>query len=87
LYYHLPKEQAQRVGKMDLLENLVCQMSAAGARGSAGIVDHPWNSEHINQLPAEVRSTISHLCGSSSRAAHYFATYSENSRLLKLHFD
>ena len=70
------------------LLNLVCQMSPASARGSAGTADHPWNSEHIDHLPAEVRSAVSHLCGPSWRAAHYyFATYSENFRLLNLHFE
>jgi hypothetical protein len=72
---------------MALLLNLVCQMSTAAARGGAGTADHPWNSEHINQLPAEVRGAVSHLCGPSLRAAHYFATYSENSRFLNLHFE
>jgi hypothetical protein len=70
-----------------LLLNFVCQMSPAIARGGAGTADPPWNSEHIDQLPAEVRSAISHLCGPSLRAAHYFATYSENSRFLNLHFE
>lgn len=70
-----------------LLLNCVCQMSPTAARGGAATADHPWNSEHIDQLPAEVRSAISHLCGPSSRAAHYFATYSENSRFLNLHFE
>ena len=70
-----------------LLLNLVCELSTAVARGGAGTVDHPWNSEHIDQLPAEVRSAISHLCGPSLRAAHYFATYSENPRFLNLHFE
>jgi hypothetical protein len=70
-----------------LLLNFACQMSSAGARGGAGTADHPWNSEHISQLPAEVRSAIGHLCGPSLRAAHYFATYSENSQFLNLHFE
>lgn len=63
------------------------QMSAAVARSGMGTSDHPWNPEHINQLPAEVRSAISYLCGPSVRAAHYFATYSENARFLNLHFE
>jgi hypothetical protein len=57
-----------------LLLNFVCQMSPAIARGGAGTADPPWNSEYIDQLPAEVRSAISHLYGPSLRAAHYFAT-------------
>jgi hypothetical protein len=69
------------------LLSFIYPMSAAVARGSAATADHPWNPEHINQLPAEVRNAVSHLCGPSLRAAHYFATYSENSRFLKLHFE
>ena len=58
-------------------------MSPAVARGSMGTADPPWNPEHIDQLPAEVRNAVSHLCGPSLGAAHYFPTYSENSRLLR----
>jgi len=47
------------------LLNFVCQMSPAVSRGGGGTADPPWNSEHIDQLPAEVRSAISHLCGPS----------------------
>ena len=64
-----------------------CPMSPAVARSSAGNADHPWNPEHISQLPAEVRDAVSRLCGPSLRAAHYFATYSENSHFLNLHFE
>jgi hypothetical protein len=70
-----------------MLLSLIGQLSPAIARGSPGTGDHPWNPEHINQLPAEVRKAISYLCGPSLRAAHYFATYSENSRFLNLHFE
>jgi hypothetical protein len=69
------------------LLGFVCHMSAAVARGSMGAADPPWNPDHINQLPPEVRNAVSHLCGPSLRAAHYFATYAENSRFLNLHFE
>jgi hypothetical protein len=70
-----------------MLLSFICHMSPAVARGSMGTADPPWNPEHINQLPAEVRNAVSHLCGPSLGAAHYFATYSENSRFLNLHFE
>jgi hypothetical protein len=70
-----------------VLLTLICQMSSAVARSGPGNADHPWNPEHINQLPAEVRNAIGRLCGLSPRAAHYFATYSENSHFLNLHFE
>lgn len=70
-----------------ILVSFICHMPLAVARGGMGAADPPWNSEHINQLPAEVRNAVSHLCGPSLRAAHYFATYSENLRFLNLHFE
>ena len=70
-----------------LLLGCVGQISSADARSGAAPADPPWNSEHIDQLPAEVRSAVKRLCGPSLRAAHYFATYSENSRFLNLHFE
>ena len=70
-----------------MLLSLIGQLSPAIARGSAGTADHPWNPEHIDHLPLEVRNAISRLCGPSLRAAHYFATYSGNSRFLNLHFE
>jgi hypothetical protein len=70
-----------------MLLTLICHMSPAVARGSPGTADHPWNPEHIDHLPLEVRNAISRLCGPSLRAGHYFATYSGNSRFLNLHFE
>jgi hypothetical protein len=57
------------------------------ARGSQVGHDDPWNSERIDRLPPEVRSAVTRMCGTATRAAHYFATYFDNSRLIKLHFE
>jgi hypothetical protein len=57
---------------------LVCHMSPAVARSSPGNGDHPWNPEHIDRLPLEVRNAIGRLCGPSLRAGHYFATFPKN---------
>ena len=57
------------------------------ALGSQVGHDDPWNPEHINQLPLEVRDAVAQMCGSSPRAAHYFATYLDNSHIIKLHFE
>src|SRR5215813_12497907 len=57
------------------------------ARGSHAGHDGPWNSEHIGHLPPEVRDAVVHVCGNSPRAAHYFATYLDNSHIIKLHFE
>src|SRR5262249_10350643 len=46
--------------------------------------EDPWN---VSQLPPEVREAVMHLCGHLPSAEHYFATYFQNSRLIKLHFE
>jgi hypothetical protein len=61
--------------------------SAAFARGGLSNADPPWNTEHIDRLPEAVRKAVVRLCAERPRAAHYFATYSENSRLINLHFE
>ena len=48
----------------------------AASRGSAGSGDGPWNSHHIDVLPAEVRQYIAKLCKGPAMAQHDFATYS-----------
>ena len=69
------------------LLSLVGHGSAAVARGSQVSHDPPWNPEHISQLPKEIRQALFRLCGETALAAHYFATYSDNSRLINLHFE
>jgi hypothetical protein len=61
--------------------------STAFARGGLSNADPPWNTEHIDRLPEEVRNAVVRLCAEPPSAAHYFATYSENPRLIKLHFE
>ena len=68
-----------------LLLSLTNQL--AFARGSQAGHDDPWNSDHIDRWPPEVRSDVTRMCGNAARAAHYFATYLDNSRLIKLHFE
>ena len=58
----------------------------AYARGSYVGHDDPWNSERIDRLPPEVRNVVIHICA-DPRAGHYFATYFDNSHLIKLHFE
>jgi hypothetical protein len=57
------------------------------ARGSQVSHDAPWNSEHIDHLPPEIREAVIHMCGAASSAGHYFATYLDHSRVIKLHFE
>jgi hypothetical protein len=58
----------------------------AFARGSQAAHDAPVNSERIERLPPEVRDAVIHMCG-DPRAGHYFATYFDNSHLIRLHFE
>jgi hypothetical protein len=75
-----------RIVAAGLFLSFIGYLSPAVAGGGFGSGDSPWNPEHYDRLPAEVRKAVSHLCG-SLQAGHYFATYSENSRLLNLHFE
>ena len=66
---------------------MLCNQPLAFARSGQVSHDDPWNSERIDQLPPEVRSAVMRLCGHPPRAAHYFATYIDSSRVIKLHFE
>ncbi|WP_145927569.1 hypothetical protein [Bradyrhizobium neotropicale] len=65
---------------------LVATPQAFGLGSQVGH-DDPWNSEHIDRLPPNVRSAVTRMCGGSPRAAHYFATYLDHSRIIRLHFE
>lgn len=58
----------------------------AFARASQVGHDDPWNVDHIDSLPPVVRNAVMHMCA-DPRAGHYFATYFDNSRLIKLHYE
>ena len=58
----------------------------AFARGGLHLLDPTWNPQHISGLPAEVRNALAHMCG-DSQAEHQFARYSQNLRILILHFE
>ena len=59
--------------------------SLAFARGTLHLLGPAWNPEHIRSLPAEVRNALAHMCG-DPQAQHQFASYSQGSRVLVLHF-
>jgi hypothetical protein len=58
----------------------------AFARGGLHLLDPAWNPQHISGLPAEVRNAVAHMCR-DSQADHQFARYSQNLRILVLHFE
>jgi hypothetical protein len=51
---------------------LAASLSAAQAQFSH---DPPWNAEHIDRLPADIRSAVMAKCPVHPDAGHYFATY------------
>jgi hypothetical protein len=70
-----------------LAATLIAQPVPALARGGFGNADPPWNSDHLDRLPEEVQRAAKRLCPQAPHAAHYFATYSQNSRFINLHFE
>jgi hypothetical protein len=54
----------------------------ASTRGSQAGYDAPWNLEHIDRLPPEVRNAVIRTRRDRPRAGHDFATCFDNS-----HFD
>jgi hypothetical protein len=64
----------------------ITQMLPAFARSGGIHIEDPWNPQHINGLPPEIRNVLVHMCG-GPRAQHQFAGYFQNSRLIVLHFE
>lgn len=65
---------------------LICSETGSFARGRIGH-DDPLNSDRIDRLPPEIRTAVIRMCRDPPRASHYFATYIDNSRVVKLHFE
>ena len=65
----------------------LCAQSGALARGNGFLHDEPWSAERIDRLPPEVRNSVLHMCRVRPAAAHYFATYLDNARIIRLHFE
>ena len=55
---------------------LLCSELPAVSKGSAVNRDDPWNPQHIDDLPIEVRQYIVGVCHGPASAQHDFATYS-----------
>jgi hypothetical protein len=80
--------RARRLGSaIAALSILLCGQSGAFARGSQVSHDAPWNSEHIDHLPPEIRAAVIHMCGTPPSAGHYFATYLDHAHVVKLHYE
>lgn len=72
---------------ISILFVLGCAQSSALALGSAVIHDYPWDATRIDHLPPDVRRAVLRLCPEPPTAAHYFATYLNNSKIVRLHFE
>lgn len=55
-----------------ILQLSVCPVLS---KGSGSNSDPPWNHEHIDVLPADVRQYIAEICKGPPQAQHDFATY------------
>jgi hypothetical protein len=77
----------QRFSLTTVLLLLISGQTPVLARGSQVTHDDPWNSEHVDHLPPEVRNAVLKMCKTPPHAAHYFATYLDDSRVIKLHFE
>ena len=57
---------------------IISQVPPAFGRAGGMHAEDPWNPQHINGLPPEIRSVLGHMCA-SPRAQHQFAGYFQNS--------
>ena len=56
------------------------------AKGGSLLREQPYNPQHVDNLPAEVRTAVVHGCG-APKALHYLAGYRDNPRQVVLHFE
>jgi hypothetical protein len=56
-----------------------------GSADAQIIKDPPWNAEHIDHLPPNVRSAVIAKCSPRPDAGHYFATYFHDE--IHLHYE
>lgn len=69
------------------LSLMVCAALPAGARSGGVGHDDPFNSEHIDVLPSEVRHYIAGICKGPARAQHDFATYLPSERRWRINLE
>lgn len=56
------------------------------AKGGTYRMEDRYNPQHIDNLPAEIRSAVLRKC-KNPKALHPFAAYSNGSRTIELHFE
>ncbi|MGZ3323538.1 MAG: hypothetical protein ACXU9C_21545 [Xanthobacteraceae bacterium] len=70
---------------MRILAGMFAAIVLVGGADAQILKDPPWNPDHINRLPAEVRHAVLAMCPATPDAGHYFATYSGDQ--INLHFE
>ncbi|SDT01208.1 hypothetical protein [Bradyrhizobium canariense] len=64
---------------------VVVLLGAPGSNAQVMLHDPPWNPEHIDSLPPEIRKAVLGMCPTTPAAGHYFATYRHDR--VTLHFE
>jgi hypothetical protein len=64
---------------------VVVLLGASGSNAQVMLHDPPWNPEHIDRLPPEIRKAVLAMCPTTPAAGHYFATYLHDR--VTLHFE
>ncbi|GIQ71728.1 hypothetical protein BraRD5C2_01640 [Bradyrhizobium sp. RD5-C2] len=59
----------------------------AVSKSSIGHNDGPWNADHIDDLPSEVRHYIAGICRGPATAQHDFATYSHREKRWRINLE
>jgi hypothetical protein len=81
-------QERRKVSKLAVCAGFVALFAQSSALARGGFPhDDPWNAEHIDRLPPEVRDSVVRMCGTRPSAEHYFATYLDHARIIKLHFE
>jgi hypothetical protein len=60
---------------------------SAASKGSSVIHDDPYNPHHIDDLPADVRQFIAHICKGPASARHEFAIYFPRERIWRINLE
>ena len=63
---------------------LACEQLSA--KGGSYHTEDRYNPQHISGLPPEIRNSILHRCN-NPKALHPFASYSDDSKRIVLHFE
>jgi hypothetical protein len=76
-----------RTGLLAICVLILCQVPAS-PKGSGGSNKHdPYDSQHIDTLPLEVREYIASICKGASAAQHDFATYSPGEKRWRINLE